>query len=117
MIDFLIENNYAHSEKAASKILEAASDEFIEFIQEMTQQEYDRLQAQLTRASTPEETQRIRDRIDQKIEQQRKKILRPKVKPVIRPFLANTARQAIKTKPARAIGRFLKYTTLGALVP
>lgn len=70
--NFLISNNYADSEKAASKILEAASDEFIEFIQEMTQQEYDRLQAQLTKASTPEEKQRIRDRIDQKLNNKEK---------------------------------------------
>ncbi len=31
-INFLIENNYADSELAASKILEAASDEFIDYI-------------------------------------------------------------------------------------
>lgn len=36
-INFLIEQNYANSSDAASNILEAASDEFLEFIiQEMT---------------------------------------------------------------------------------
>ena len=38
-INFLIENNYADSEKAASKILEAASDEFKDYIlQEVNKQ-------------------------------------------------------------------------------
>jgi uncharacterized protein (DUF111 family) len=38
-VNFLIENNYTDSEKAASKILEAASDEFKEYIlQEVNKQ-------------------------------------------------------------------------------
>ncbi len=44
-INFLIENNYADSEKAASKILEAASDEFKEYILQEVNKEWLKKQA------------------------------------------------------------------------
>ena len=116
-INFLVENNYADSERAASKIIEAASDEFIEFIYEMTQRQYDQLKSRISNARTPEEKKRLQVQLDQQTQEQRQKVLKPKVKPVIRPFLAKTAKQTLKTKPAKAVGRFLKYTALGGLIP
>jgi hypothetical protein len=77
-INFLIENNYADSEKAASKILEAASDEFKEYIYEMNKQWIKKQALKLTQKA---------------------------------------AKTALKSKPAKAVKRFLKYTALGALIP
>jgi DNA-binding ferritin-like protein (Dps family) len=78
-INFLVENNYADSEKAASKILEAASDEFKDYIlQEVNKQWLKKQALKLTKTA---------------------------------------AKSALKSKPAKAVGRFLKYTALGGLVP
>jgi uncharacterized HAD superfamily protein len=78
-INFLIENNYADSEKAASKILEVASDEFKEYILHEVNKQWLKKQAlKLTKRA---------------------------------------AQSALKSKPAKAVGRFLKYTALGALIP
>jgi hypothetical protein len=77
-INFLVEHNYADSEKAASKILEAASDEFKEYIYEMNKQWLKKQALKLTKTA---------------------------------------AKTALKSKPAKAIKKFLKYTTLGALIP
>ena len=78
-VNFLIENNYADSEKAASKILEAASDEFKDYIlQEVNKQWLKKQAINLTKKA---------------------------------------AKSALKSKPAKAVGRFLKYTALGALIP
>jgi len=77
-VNFLIENNYADSEKAASKILEAASDEFKEYIYEMNKQWLKKQALKLTKTA---------------------------------------AKTALKSKPAKAVKRFLKYTALGALIP
>lgn len=113
-INFLIEQNYANSSDAASNILEAASDEFLEYIiQEMTQQEHDSLQRRIANARTPEEKQRLKQKLDDKIQKQREKILskkKPKNKQVIRPYLK---RQFQKSRSVNAIKRYLKYTGLG----
>jgi hypothetical protein len=78
-VNFLVENNYADSEKAASKILEAASDEFKEYIlQEVNKQWLKKQALKLTKTA---------------------------------------AKTALKSKPAQAVKRFVKYTTLGALIP
>jgi hypothetical protein len=78
-VNFLIENNYADSEKTASKILEAASDEFKEYILEEVNKKWLKNQAlKLTQKA---------------------------------------AKTALKSKPAKAVKRFLKYTALGALIP
>jgi len=77
-VNFLIENNYADSEKAASKILEAASDEFKEYIYEMNKQWLKKQALKLTQKAT---------------------------------------KTALKSKPAQAVKRFVKYTALGALIP
>jgi hypothetical protein len=78
-VNFLIENNYADSEEAASKILEAASDEFKNYILQEVNKEWLKKQAlKLTKTA---------------------------------------AKTALKSKPAKAIKRFLKYTALGALIP
>ena len=113
-INFLIEQNYANTSDAAHKILEAASDEFLEFIiQEMTQQEHDSLQRRIANARTPEERQRLKQQLDDKIQKQREKILskkKPKNKQVIRPYLK---RQFQKSRSVNAIKRYLKHTGLG----
>ena len=115
-INFLIEQNYANSSDAASNILEAASDEFLEFIiQEMTQQEHDSLQRRISNARTPEEKQRLKQQLDDKIQKQREKILsknKPKNKQVIRPYLK---RKLKSSRTAKAVKRYLKYTGLGFL--
>jgi hypothetical protein len=78
-INFLIENNYADSEKAASRILEAASDEFKDYIlQEVNKQWLKKQAINLTKKA---------------------------------------AKTALNSKPAQAVKRFVKYTTLGALIP
>lgn len=115
-INFLIEQNYANSSDAASNILEAASDEFLEYIiQEMTQQEHDSLQRGITNARTPEERQRLKQQLDDKLQKQREKILskkKPKSKQVIRPYLK---RKIESSRAAKAIKRYLKYTGLGVV--
>ena len=115
-INFLIEQNYANSSDAASNILEAASDEFLEYIiQEMTQQEHDSLQRRIANARTPEEKQRLKQQLDDKIQKQREKILskkKPKNKQVIRPYLK---RKIKSSRAANAIKRYLKYTGLGVV--
>lgn len=114
-INFLIEQNYANSSDAASNILEAASDEFLEFIiQEMTQQEHDSLQRRIANARTPEEKQRLKQKLDDKIQKQREKILskkKPKNKQVIRPYL----RRIGSSREADAIKRYLTYTGPGVV--
>jgi len=78
-VNFLIENNYADSSEAASRILEAASDEFKDYIlQEVNKQWLKKQAIKLTQKAT---------------------------------------KTALNSKPAKAVGRFLKYTALGALVP
>jgi hypothetical protein len=77
-VNFLIENNYANSEKAASRILEAASDEFKEYIYEMNKQWLKKQALKLTKTA---------------------------------------AKTTLKSKPAQAVKRFVKYTALGALIP
>jgi len=77
-VNFLIENNYADSEKAAFKILEAASDEFKEYIYEMNKQWLKKQALKLTKTA---------------------------------------AKTALKSKPAQAVKRLVKYTALGALIP
>ena len=74
-INFLVENNYADSEKAASKIIEAASEEFKDYILQEFNKEWLKKQA------------------------------------------LKLTKTAAKSKPAKAVGRFLKYTALGALIP
>lgn len=115
-INFLVEQNYANTSDAAHKILEAASDEFLEYIiQEMTQQEHDSLQRGITNARTPEEKQRLKQQLDDKLQKQREKILskkKPKNKQVIRPYLK---RKIKSSRAAKAIKRYLKYTGLGVV--
>lgn len=115
-INFLIEQNYANSSDAASNILEAASDEFLEFIiQEMTQQEHDSLQRRIANARTPEEKQRLKQQLDDKIQNQREKILskkKPKSKQVIRPYVKNKIRSSRALKAAM---RYAKFTGLGVV--
>jgi hypothetical protein len=77
-VNFLVEHNYTDSEKAASKILEAASDEFKEYIlQEVNKQWLKKQALKLTKTA---------------------------------------AKTALKSKPAKAVKRFVKYTALGALI-
>ena len=119
-INFLFEQNYANTSDAAHKILEAASDEFLEYIiQEMTQQEHDSLQRRIANARTPEERQRLKQQLDDKIQKQREKILskkKPKNKQVIRPYLKSQFSQFQKSGPVKATKRFLKHTFAGGLL-
>jgi hypothetical protein len=111
--EYLIINNYADTEKAASKILEAASDHFLDYLlQEISQYSYDRLRARLTNARTPEERERIQQQIRDSEEAQRNTVL--KSKPAIRPFLA---KKVEKSRPVQAVKRFLKYTVGGGILP
>jgi hypothetical protein len=79
-LNFLIEENYAQTPDAASKILEASSDEFYNYI----------------------------------IEESTK---REKLKNFAIKLAKSATKQALKSKPAKAVGRFIKYTALGGLVP
>jgi hypothetical protein len=119
--EYLITNNYADTEKAASKILEAASDEFLEYLlQEITQSSYDRLKARLANARTPEERGTIQQQIRDAETQQREKILANK--PIKRRTRSSKSSvPSAITKPVEntktKVKRFLKYTVGGGIVP
>ena len=120
MIDFLIENNYADNEVAASKILDAASPQFVEFlIQEMTQRQYESLRRRIQRARTPEEKAELEKRLQDAIQAQRNKILTSKPKKKRTPksttskvISKSTSYLNKKIEPAK---RFTTKTALGAL--
>ena len=81
MIDFLIQENYANTPEAASKILDASSGDFLEYlIQEMTQQQYERLKRRIANARTPEEKARLEAMLRAEIQKQRESILNSKKK-------------------------------------
>ena len=120
MLNFLIENNYADNEVAASKILDAASPQFVEFlIQEMTQRQYESLRRRIQRARTPEEKAELEKRLQNAIQAQRNKILTPKPKKKRTPksttskvISKSTSYLNKKIEPAK---RFTTKTALGAL--
>ncbi len=116
VVNFLIENNYADTELAASKILEASSDQFLEFLlQEMNQQQHDSLKRRIANARTPEEKERLQRELNKKLQSQRDKILsknKPKSKQVIRPYIKGKLKNS---RTVKAVKRFLKYTGLGVI--
>jgi uncharacterized protein (DUF2267 family) len=119
-INFLIEENYAQTPDAASKILSAASDEFYQYIMEASQAQYDRLRQRLTAETNPQRKAQLQAQLDQMVTDQRQRVLnpkKPKSKQIIRNAVKSSVKQSLKSKPAKAIGRFLKYTFLGGLVP
>jgi hypothetical protein len=77
-INFLIEENYAKSPEAAHKILEAASEDFHDYI----------------------------------LQESSKK---QKLKQLATKLAKSATKQVLKSKPAKSVKRFLKYTTLGLL--
>lgn len=121
--NYLITNNYADNEKSASKIIEAVSDEFLEYIlQEITQSSYDRLQTRLSRATTPERRATIRQQIIDAENKQRKDILEPKTKRRTR--RGSPRKSIVKSvipkpidKKIGNIKKFISRTVLGGLVP
>ena len=120
MLNFLIENNYADNEVAASKILDVASPQFVEFlIQEMTQRQYESLRRRIQRARTPEEKSELEKRLQDAIQAQRNKILTSKPKKKRTPksikskvISKSTSYLNKKIQPAK---RFTTKTALGAL--
>ena len=120
MLNFLIENNYADNEVAASKILDVASPQFVEFlIQEMTQRQYESLRRRIQRARTPEEKAELEKRLQDAIQAQRNKILTSKPKKKRTPksikskvISKSTSYLNKKIEPAK---RFTTKTALGAL--
>ena len=120
MLNFLIENNYADNEVAASKILDVASPQFVEFlIQEMTQRQYESLRRRIQRARTPEEKSELEKRLQDAIQAQRNKILTSKPKKKRTPksttskvISKSTSYLNKKIEPAK---RFTTKTALGAL--
>jgi Fic family protein len=119
--EYLIINNYADTEKAASKILEAASDQFLEYLlQEISQSSYDRLKARLANVRTPEERARIQQQIRDAETQQREKILANK--PIRkRTRSSKSSVPSVITKPVEnaktKVKRFITRTIGGALIP
>lgn len=119
-INFLIEQNYAQTPDAAHKILSAASDEFYEYIMEVTQAQYDELNRRLSAETDPQIRAQLQTQINQVADDQRQRILnpkKPKSKRIIRNAIRNAARSALNSKPIKHVKRFVKYTTLGALIP
>jgi hypothetical protein len=119
-INFLIEENYAQTPDAASKILSAASDEFYQYIMEASQAQYDRLRQRLTAETNPQRKAQLQAQLDRMVTDQRQRVInpkKPKSKQIIRNAVKSSVKQSLKSKPAKAIGRFLKYTFLGGLVP
>ena len=119
-INFLIEENYAQTPDAAHKILSVASDEFYYYIMEATQAQYDRLQQKLAAETDPQRRSQLQAQLDQMATDQRQRVLnpkKPKSRQIIRNAVKSSVRHSLKSKPAKAVGRFLKYTFLGGLIP
>ena len=120
MLNFLIENNYADNEVAASKILGAASPQFVEFLlQEMTQRQYENHLRAIQRARTPEEKAEHKKKLQDAIDKQRGEILTSKPKRQRKPssikskvISKSTSYINKKIQPAK---RFTTKTALGAL--
>lgn len=77
-INFLIEENYAKTPEAASRILEASSVEFRNYV----------------------------------LQEARR---RTKIKNLLKKAGKTALKKALKSKPAKAVKRFVGYTTLGLL--
>ena len=118
-INFLIEENYAQTPDAAHKILNAASDEFYEYIMEATQAQYDRLQQKLSAETDPQKRAELQAQINQVAGDQRQRILRPKKKRKSKSSnLAKYAlKKAVKSKAFKAVSNYITKTALGGLVP
>jgi hypothetical protein len=116
VIDFLIENNYADNEVAASKILDAASPQFVEFLlQEMTQREYENHLRAIQRARTPEEKAEHKKKLQDAIDKQRGEILTSKPKRQRKPTSVISKSTSYLNKKIEPAKRFTTKTALGAL--
>jgi hypothetical protein len=126
-INFLIEENYAQTSDAALKILDAASDEFYEYIVEATQAQYDRLQQKLAAETDPQKRAQLQAQINQVAGDQRQRILRPKKKRrssrksksnnLAKSAAKYALKKAVKSKALKAVSNFVTKTALGGLVP
>jgi t-SNARE complex subunit (syntaxin) len=123
-INFLIEENYAQTPDAASKILSAASDEFYDYIMEATQAQYDRLQQKLSAETDPQKRAELQAQINQVAGDQRQRILRPKKKRrrsksnnLAKSAAKHALKKAVKSKALKAVSNFVTKTALGSLVP
>lgn len=123
-INFLIEENYAQTSDAASKILSAASDEFYDYIMEATQAQYDRLQQKLAAETDPQKRAQLQAQINQVAGDQRLRILRPKKKRrksksnnLAKSAAKYALKKAVKSKAFKAVSNYITKTALGGLVP
>jgi hypothetical protein len=116
MLNFLIEENYADNEVAASKILDAASPQFVEFlIQEMTQRQYENHLRAIQRARTPEEKAEHKKKLQDAIDKQRGEILTSKPKRQRKPTSVISKSTSYINKKIQPAKRFTTKTALGAL--